>query len=291
MRSEQEMMELITQTAREDDRIRAVYMNGSRTNPNAVKDIFQDYDIVYVVTDTKPFYEEETWIDRFGKRLFMQMPEKMDKLRGYECHWEETYGWLMQFQDGNRLDLHVSAVEYARKDILTDRLCKVLLDKDGILPQMPEASEADHYVRKPSEAEFLCDCNDFWWCLNNVAKGLWREEIPYVMDMLYQVVRPYFMKVLSWKIGVEHDFSCSVGKSGKYMYRYLPREVWQTFLTTYPDGEAEHIWQAVFTMCDMFEEAAKEVALALKYAYQEEEAKASREYLRRVYNMPPKAYR
>ncbi len=35
MRTEKEMMELIQRTAEEDSRIRAVYMNGSRTNPNA----------------------------------------------------------------------------------------------------------------------------------------------------------------------------------------------------------------------------------------------------------------
>ena len=41
MRTEKEMMELIQRTAEEDARIRAVYMNGSRTNPNAQKDIFR----------------------------------------------------------------------------------------------------------------------------------------------------------------------------------------------------------------------------------------------------------
>ena len=42
MRTEQEMMDLIMDVAKKDERIRAVYMNGSRTNPNATKDIFQD---------------------------------------------------------------------------------------------------------------------------------------------------------------------------------------------------------------------------------------------------------
>ena len=71
MRSEQEMYKLIIGTAEADDRIRAVYMNGSRTNPNVPKDIFQDYDIVYVVRETKPFYEDKSWIDRFGERLYL----------------------------------------------------------------------------------------------------------------------------------------------------------------------------------------------------------------------------
>lgn len=51
MRSEQEMYELIIGTARADERIRAVYINGSRTDKNAPKDIFQDYDIVYAVCE------------------------------------------------------------------------------------------------------------------------------------------------------------------------------------------------------------------------------------------------
>ena len=48
MRSEEEMMHLILQVAKDDERVRAVYLNGSRTNPNAPKDCFQDYDVVYV---------------------------------------------------------------------------------------------------------------------------------------------------------------------------------------------------------------------------------------------------
>lgn len=46
MRTEAEMYRLILEKARADERIRAVYMNGSRTNPNVPKDIFQDYDVV-----------------------------------------------------------------------------------------------------------------------------------------------------------------------------------------------------------------------------------------------------
>lgn len=41
MRTEKEMQELILNIAKQDERIRAVYMNGSRTNPNVPKDIFR----------------------------------------------------------------------------------------------------------------------------------------------------------------------------------------------------------------------------------------------------------
>ena len=55
MRSEDEMYSLILEAAKNDNRVKAVYMNGSRTNENVPKDMFQDYDIVYVVEDTQSF--------------------------------------------------------------------------------------------------------------------------------------------------------------------------------------------------------------------------------------------
>lgn len=145
MRSEKEMMELILSVARKDERIRAVYMNGSRTNPNVKKDIFQDYDIVYVVKENRPFYEDERWIDRFGERLYMQCSEKMDKDRGQAVGLDQCFGWLMQFQDGNRLDLHVVPVEKA--NVMEDKLCVILLDKDHILPSIEPPTDEDYWIR------------------------------------------------------------------------------------------------------------------------------------------------
>lgn len=152
MRSEKEMIDLILDTARKDERIRAVYMNGSRTNPNAPKDLFQDYDIVYVVRETLPFIKDITWIDRFGERLYMQLPEQTGLLLGYEADLANCYGWLMQFTDGNRIDLHVQSIPYAQQAIRTDRLCKILLDKDGLLPAMPAPTDADFWVKSRQRA-------------------------------------------------------------------------------------------------------------------------------------------
>ncbi|KGX84201.1 hypothetical protein N784_14515 [Pontibacillus litoralis JSM 072002] len=95
MRNEQEMVDLIINTAKEDERIRAVYMNGSRTNPNVPKDIFQDYDIVYVVTETSTFIEDENWIKIFGDLLIVQEPDKLDQGIGLDINFERRYAYLM----------------------------------------------------------------------------------------------------------------------------------------------------------------------------------------------------
>lgn len=77
MRTEREMMDMIMATAEEDARIRAVIMNGSRTNITVNRDCFQDYDIVYVVDDIESFISNHRWVDQFGDRIIMQMPEDM----------------------------------------------------------------------------------------------------------------------------------------------------------------------------------------------------------------------
>lgn len=283
MRTEQEMFNLILDIAKNDERIRAVIMNGSRTNPNAIKDIFQDYDIVYVVQETKSFRDQKNWIDQFGERLYMQYPEESSY---YPNDVENCYGWLIQFTDGNRLDLHVSTLSYVLKEIKGDRLCRILLDKDKCLPKMPEGTDEDYWVKKPTECQFFDTCNEYWWSLNNVAKGLWREEIPYVMDMINYCVRPQLIRLLEWKIGFKTNFTVSIGKSGKYMYRWLESKEWNTFLKTYPSGNIKDIWKSVFIMCDLFNDIANEVSCNMSIIYNEVEANNSLKFLKDVYLLP-----
>ncbi len=287
MRTEKEMYDLIIGTAQADERIRAAYMNGSRTNPNVPRDIFQDYDIVYVVTETKPFYEDKNRIDIFGERLYMQLPDELDKSVGMDVDFDKCYGWLIQLADGNRIDLHVEPTWAC--GIKDDKLCKILLDKDGIFPNIPEPTDEDYRVKKPTSAEFYAACNEFWWCLNNVAKGLWREEIPYVHDMINHCVRPQLVKILSWKIGFDTDFTVSVGKSAKYMYKWLEPAVWQRFLSTYSGSDISEIWDSVFAMCNLADEFAPKIAEKLHTEYDFTMAKNSRMWLEKVQKLPKNA--
>src|SRR5690606_37461898 len=148
MRSEQDMFDLILDVARQDERIRAVYMNGSRTNPNAPKDIFQDYDIVYVVTETASFISDPNWVHVFGDLLIMQEPDKLDQAFGKEVDVDRSYAYLMLFADGNRIDLHIETKESMLERYQSDKLTVPLLDKDQCLPAIPDPTDRDYHVKK-----------------------------------------------------------------------------------------------------------------------------------------------
>src|SRR5215470_1203076 len=129
MRSAEEMLGLIVSTAASDDRVRAVIMNGSRINPNARQDIFQDFDIVYLVTDVDSFKRDQQWINRFGELMILQMPDAMGEPSLIN---DGRFAYLMQFTDGNRIDLTLFPID-SLTEYKKDSLSILLLDKDNVV--------------------------------------------------------------------------------------------------------------------------------------------------------------
>ncbi|MFS0823326.1 aminoglycoside 6-adenylyltransferase [Bacillus sp. 1P02SD] len=289
MRTEQEMMDLILRIARNDERIRAVYMNGSRTNKNVPKDIFQDYDIVYVVTDTESFIKDEGWIRIFGELIMLQEPDKNNQSWGHQVDVYPSYGYLMLFKDGNRIDLHIETKVNMLGEYGSDKLTVPLLDKDHILPSISAPTDIDYHVKKPTESAYLSSCNNFWWCLQNVAKGIWRDELPYAKQMFEHVIRPHLDEMVSWWIGCDTNFQVSVGKMGKYFKQHLPNSYWQQYERTYSDHHYDNFWDSIFVTSDLFRRLAKEVAENLSFTYSSEDDWNMTAYLKHVKDLPKDA--
>ena len=263
MRTEPEMFDLILTTARTDARIRAVMMNGSRANPNAPKDFFQDYDIVYFVTDAAPYTRNLEWIRRFGELMILQLPDDMADPPPVDA---PSYCYLMQFADGNRIDLTIWPIDKL-DDWEADSQTLILLDKDGLFPGVPPASDRD-YLPKPPTAKQFADCtNEFWWVSPYAAKGLWRDELPYAKHMADHYVREQLDKMLAWYVGIKTNFQVSPGKGGKYLQRCLEPELYALLLCTYSDADPEHAWEALLAMTELFRRVAIPVAEHFGYAY------------------------
>lgn len=289
MRTEQEMLDLILNTAKEDERIHAVIMNGSRANKNVSKDCFQDYDIVYLVTETASFINDKYWIKRFGEPIVFQFPDELDSLVGIETHFEQSYGYLMQFNDGNRIDLTIQTYESVVKRMNEDTLTIVLLDKDNNLPKVPVATDESYWVKKPTQQQISKCTNEYWWVMLYIAKGLWRNEILFALDHLNHYVRPELYEMITWYAGIKTGFSCSVGKCGKYLDKYIPSDIWNRYLKTYPVAEETAIWDAVFVMNDLFLEVSDLVTKELGLTYDIEEGKRSYEFAKFIRMLPKDA--
>ncbi|MEA5040219.1 MAG: aminoglycoside 6-adenylyltransferase [Clostridiaceae bacterium] len=286
MRSAQTMTALILGLAAERPEVRAVWLNGSRANPTAQKDALQDFDIVFAVTDTRPLLRERTWLTRFGEIAVMQEPDD-SAIFPVDTKPEQRYAFLIQFADGCRIDLTLLSPPLWFTGYFDDRLTVLWLDKDGVFPPLPPPDDRAYYILPPTEKQFLSCCNEFWWTTPYVAKGLWRSELLYAMDLLNKAVRPMLLMMLSWRAGYLDGFARSVGKCFKYLPAMLPEDEAARLLRTYPSAEPQAIWNALITAADLMDALAPNVAAQAGFFYREDEAAGSRAYLEKLYAAGP----
>ncbi len=283
MRNADEIKNLVLNFAWSEDRVRAVLLNGSRANPNLEPDKLQDFDVLFVVDDLESFTANHAWIDFFGNKIISQMPEEMNLGENYSQENTVSFSCLMQFEDGNRIDLTLFPVNKLDTDFYPDSLTVLWLDKDSLFSKIPPSNDKDYHIRKPIQKEFSDVCNEFWWVSTYVAKGLLRHEITYAKEMLETVVRPMFIKMVAWKIGIENDFSVNVGKAGKFIKNYLSEDFYQDILQTYSNADIEENWKSLFKMTEIFQQISSETARKLNFQFDKVEQEKTLAYLKERY--------
>lgn len=275
------MMELILGIAKNDERIRVVTLEGSRTNKNVPRDKFQDYDISYFVTEIDSFKASDEWLNPFGKRIMMQKPEDMELFPSELGNW---FSYLLLLEDDNKIDLTLIPIEELDQYFFnSDGLVEVLLDKDSKIKAIIEPTDKKYHIKKPSAREFDDCCNEFWMVSTYVIKGLARKEILFALDHLNEIARPNLLRMMAWNIGIETNFSLGVGKNYKYIQKYLDKNDWDQLLHTFAGNSYENMWQSLFNCYDLFRKYSNLVATKLNYDYPEYDEQITN-YTQKIYN-------
>lgn len=283
MRNEQVVMKLIKDFALDQGPIRAIIMNGSRINVKVEKDLMQDYDIVYVVTNTLSYIEDKEWIKYFGEVCIIQEPNKSSIFKD-DTSINDSYTYLIQFKDGIRIDVTFKSISNALSTIYDDKLTKVLLDKDNILPRLADPTDEDYILRKPTLEEFRDCCNEFWWVSLYVAKGLYRNELLYAMDHINFYVRPMLLLMLAYKAGFNNNYNVAFGKNYKYLPKYLDNSDLSKLEETYTFLDYNYLWDALDLMQNFFKDLSLEVGKLLAYNVDINEVDNTLEYTKRIKN-------
>lgn len=275
MRTEKEMLDLILNIAKQDKNIKAVCMNGSRVNEKIKPDIHQDFDIVYIVENLEDIIADLEWINQFGNRIITQFPEAQDL---YPSELEERYPILMLFDDYNRIDLTLLSKNKLSEYLVEDKLIKILLDKDNLLPKNNSVSEASYWISKPYQKLFDECINEFYRVSTYVMKGIWRNELLYSIDHL-NICRRMLLLMLAWDKGYKFDFQVNFGKSFKYLPNYLGSNKNSELTSTYPHLNTNEIKEALYKMTEMFDYAAVMVSKKCKLNYDTENYAEVKKYI------------
>jgi aminoglycoside 6-adenylyltransferase len=248
--------------AKNDERIRIVGMEGSRTNTNIPKDDFQDYDITFFVNDRSDFTKNDEWLSYFGNIIMIQKPEDMELFPAAN----EGYGYLMLFDDYTKMDLKLYEKRHITYYLNQDKLRTILMDKDGDINQEVIATDKEYWIKEPSARSYDDCCNEFWYLTPYVVKGLCRAEILFAIDHLH-LMRKELLRMISWKVGLKHGFNFSVGKNYKFIDKYITEDLWDELLRTYDQGSYEKMWKALFKCHDIFRKVSVDCAESFGYGY------------------------
>lgn len=264
MRTETEMIDLIFQTAKAL-KVNAVAMSGSRTNPNAPRDEFQDYDVVYIVEDLDGLLADLTWLERFGKRMI----EQHNVL-------DHRHLYLMLFEDGNRIDLTLCPKEHIQEWVDSEAGFTVLEDPKGLFePYSP--SPQRYWASSASAIEFDKACNEFWWVSAYVVKGICRQQVIYATDHLYGICQQELLKVLAWQVASDRG-KVDIGKNYKYLFQYLPTEKEKEFSALLDFSSIEKITQSLLATIQLFHQEAQSLAQKMGFDYDREVAEKLIQY-------------
>ena len=264
MRAETEMLDLILQTAK-TLQVKAVGLSGSRTNPKAPKDEFQDYDVVYVVDDLDNLTSDLSWLDQFGKRIIEQ-----------EVALDHRRLYLMLFEDGNRIDLTLCPKEHIQEWVDSEAGFTVLEDEKGLFESY-SPSPKRFWIHSATETDFKNSCNEFWWVSSYVVKGICRKQLIYAIDHLYGICQQELLKVLSWQVASEKG-AVDIGKNYKYLFNYLPAEKEKDFSNLLDFSSKEKITQSLFTTMELFHQEAQFFAHKMGFYYDKEVAEKMIQY-------------
>ena len=264
MRTEPEMLDLILQTAKVLQ-INAVAMSGSRTNPKAPKDEFQDYDVVYIVEDLDGLVADLTWLERFGKRMIEQH-NVLDHRRLY----------LMLFEDGNRIDLTLCPKEHIKEWVDSEADFTVLDDTQGLFESYTPTPER-YWTAPASATDFDKSCNEFWWVSAYVVKGICRKQVIYTTDHLYGICQQELLKILAWQVASDRG-TVDIGKNYKYLFNYLPAEIEKDFSNLLDFSSLDKITQYLLTTMSLFHREAQDLAKKMGFDYDKEVAEKMIEY-------------
>ena len=264
MRTETEMLDLILQIAK-TLQVKAVAMSGSRTNPKAPKDEFQDYDVIYVVDDLDNLTSDLSWLGQFGKCLIEQY-----------VLLDQRHLYLMLFEDGNRIDLTLCPKDYIQEWIDSEAGFTVLEDPEHLFE--PYSPNIERYWTSPASAiEFEKACNEFWWVSAYVVKGICRKQVIYATDHLYGICQQELLKVLAWQVASNRGV-VDIGKNYKYLFNYLPTEKGKEFSNMLDFSSIEKLSHSLFATMNFFHQEAQSLAQKMDFDYDKEVADKMIEY-------------
>jgi len=263
--------------------VRALILTSTRANPEADVDAFSDYDVIVVVTDVRPYYDDRNWLEAFG-RVLVRYRDPM-----YEYLGCLRFASITQYESGLKIDFTIWPAELLRRVVgepLPDFLdvgYSVLVDKDGLTGGLAAPTRAAYVPTPPGQRALDDVVEEFLHEATYVAKHLRRGDLlPAKYNLDHAMKHDNLRLVLEWRVAVGNGWSRPARAYGKSLMRRLPAGIREDLAATYVGPGIEENWEALFRTVALFRRVAEEVAESLGLEYPRDLDRRVCEYLGRV---------
>lgn len=261
----------LIQWAEQRESIRAMLLTSTRAIPHASVDAFSDYDVVLMVEDIHPFYEDRAWLEDFGEVLVVYW----DPIYPDPDYGDQKFGNVTQYADGLKIDFTLLPVEWLKKVVAAAKLpaeldagYRIILDKDRLTEGMKAPTFTAYIPIRPTNERYQKIVNDFFSDAPYVAKCLLRGELfPAKWCLDYDMRYIHLHPMLEWRMELDHGWSLPIGFLSKGLKKRLPPELWRQLENTYAGADIAANWDSLFRTMAFFRQIAIEVGAGLGYEY------------------------
>ena len=264
----------LVQWAERRESIRAMLLTSTRAIPTASVDVFSDYDVVLVVKNIRPFFEDRSWLADFGEVLIVYC----DPIYSDPDYGIEKFANVTQYADGLKIDFTLWPVELMRRIVQAPLLQAeldagylVLMEKDHLTDDLQPPTYRAYIPTPPTEQVYQKTIEDFLSDPPYVAKCLLRDELlPAKWCLDYDMKHIFLRSMLEWRMELDHGWSVPTGALGKGLKKRVPPEIWSQLENTYAGADIAENWEALFRTMALFRQVAVEVGEGLGYEYPHE---------------------
>lgn len=275
------LLTAIMKIAYDNKNIYCLLETGEHVNPSIVQDDLVGYKIIIGVKELDELELLTSMKEIIENSYILQ---KQDGLYMMNNYFSDVIRYITVIEDITRLDITFMHYNDVQSYIDVDSLCKIHIDKKNLLVGNAKITDVKYRQLKPTQREYMKSCNEFFIYALKIARGLYKGEIIYAMN-IFDEFRECLNVMTSYYIGCQYEFGVNLGKYYKDIKTYLDKAHYEKFLETYPSPNRDSIWTALFNSCMLFRKEALFVAENLDYEYPKEADREIVRYIRKVWNM------
>lgn len=253
--------------AQAEDALRAALIVGSQARLDHPADAWSDLDLILSLADdqVETYLGRTDWLEQFA-------PVWLSHLGRTVAGEPER---LVLYEGGLQVDFvfhPVSELARAKEMLLSGALpdtllrgVRVLVDKDGMIPDLPPPARP-RPATPPSGEAFRQALDNFWFSAVYCAKQLRRGEL-WMFQNGSMGMQWSLLGMLEWQAHAEHGWDHDTWHAGKFIAEWAGPDEYAALREVFAHFDLEDGWRAMHARLALFHRLARDTAARLGFPY------------------------